>query len=406
MLDWKYFPHIFDCIYNNLDGQGLEVVRMTCSRLRSRAEKDLWESVTMTHKTLFSSSPDTVPQPEAVLLTKTQLYSSRFHTPLPRAHENGHAEITKVVNVSHPPVLRCQYNGAEEWEDPGQCPVARHVLAIDRKMGCDVVVQLLQVDTYSCEDTDDAFDHTNCEALISSQLLWSAHEQSDENYIYPLPAAEHIFKLTYPTRSGVAPLQVTSSNIYGPYDITIILVPERTEHSLLNRGNELEGSYNPGLFLEAVAEAADGHLCSRITFVAVDTWPPEGSPALPTPQTSNAAFADGYKDCLERRVTGIDRVEVISWAEMRQRFGDTVCNVVMSDSALPSSIRDVHPPWVSYFSQAIAFGFTGYRQLHITLPPSITYPSPNSPRHRPPPRDSPCTPLLLSVRTPRRRHVA
>lgn len=43
MLDWKFFPHIFDNIYEYLDGQGLDAIRLTCAALRARAETDLWD---------------------------------------------------------------------------------------------------------------------------------------------------------------------------------------------------------------------------------------------------------------------------------------------------------------------------------------------------------------------------
>lgn len=350
MIDWKYFPHIFDCIYDNLDGEGLEALRSTCSSLRARVEKDLWEDVTISHRVLYASSSGSVPQPEAVILTLTQLYSARYDCPVPHAHANGHYS-TKVVNLAHPPTQLCWYGSEELYEDGRWCPIALHLLAVDEEMGPDVVVRLLDPDTYNCQDLEGAAYKLRCKTLVNSQALRTRQEQRDPNYLYAYPAKQNIFKLAYKSNPGSNVMGLFLAGFFPSrsHDATIVLHPQREEGAGDSGPRATEGApFDLSSLLQDLAEA--GQEFREIFVVATDTWPPEGPFELrhQTPEISETAFAAAWKRCFEgdkESSPPSDRIEVISWPDARFKFGNTVCDLLMSEPSPLRLSQDGAPPW-------------------------------------------------------------
>lgn len=353
MLDWKFFPHIFDNIYDYLDGQGLEAMRLTCSSLRARAETDLWEQVILSHRVLHVSSPGSATRPEAVILTQTQLYSSLYDSPLPHAYANGH-KVTEVVNITHPPTTFCLYRCercVEECEhDDAECPLACHLTAVINTMGFEVVFQLLDADTHNCHDLDSALDRLGCEALIVSQRLRTSDEQNKANHLYRYPINQHIFKLSYASKGGYE-TQPVVTNSYTPFpvnDFTIVLHPREENHTEGVRPraatNEVE-SFDLSSFLGSLAE--EGRLRAPIFVVATDTWPPEGPLELrrPTPQISEPAFQAALETCTRRGEGQVDRIQVITWPDARLKFGNKVCDLLMSEPSPLRLSQDNGPPW-------------------------------------------------------------
>lgn len=350
MLDWKYFPHIFDCIYDSLDGEGLEAVRSTCSSLRARAEKDLWEDVTISHRVLYTSSSGSVPQPEAVILTLTQLYSARYDCPVPHALANGH-HGTKVVNLAHPPTRLCWYDKGELHHDGRWCPIALHLSAVSRTAGSDLVIHLLDADTYYCQALDDAVYSLDFKALVSSQKLRTSQEEGALNHLYANSGKENIFKLAYKFDAGSDMTPLSVSGFVSPElcDVTIVLHPQR-EKSVEDpdRVASEEVPLDLVSLLQDLAKA--GEEIKDIFIVATDTWPPEGPFELrhQTPEISEATFAAAWKRWFEgeeRSSPAVHRMKVISWSDARFMFGNTVCELLMSEPSPLWSSQEEAPLW-------------------------------------------------------------
>lgn len=348
MLDWRFFPHIFDRIYEYLDADGVNVVRVTCTKLRARVETDLWEHITLSHKILMSSSSNGDSRPEAVLYTKSQTYSARYGCPLPRAFQNGHPQITKTVNVVHPPgtmgeraLNHCENmrsrNDANPF--PDLCSTANHLWDIGEATEFKVAVQILRLDTYSCmEIRGRSATFESCINAYSLQNL--CHKQAGLIEQLTLSAPHQIFNLTYPGGGldSTWPIAINTALGDGLHTATIILRPDDIDYAL---GSEPALVHSTGIdwFVERMALAAQGNFCSTVTFVAVDHWPPEGPQdlSLSTPQTTVQAFKNSMKACetvWRTRWPGhtkfLKNVEIIEWGELRERVGDAACHLLAS----------------------------------------------------------------------------
>lgn len=362
MLDWKFFPHIFDRIYEYLDADGVNVVRVTCTKLRARAETDLWEHITLSHKIMMSSSSNGDSRPEAILYTKSQTYSARYGCPLPRAFENGHPEITTTVNVVHQPgiigkhmMMDCEgIRMSDDSDDddpyPDLCPTTNQLWDIGEATGYKVAVQILHPNTYRCSVLRHACHSARFQACICAYSLQNmCNEQSDPDDQLTLSAPHQIFNLTYPCRGldETWAIDISTRLGFGLHTATFILHPDDIDYAL---GPEPALVHSSGInwFIEQMATAAQDDFCTTVTFVAVEHWPPEGPQdlSLSTPQTTVQAFKRSMKACKTVWRTQwpghtkfLKNVEVIEWNELRERVGDAACHLLASTVPPPRGPR-------------------------------------------------------------------
>lgn len=345
MLDWQYYPHIFDSIYSHLDGESLDVVRRTCQSLRDRAETDLWEHVTLSPKILMASPSDSESRPEAVVLTLTQLYSTRHGTPLPAVYRNGHNKITrKTVTVLHPSIDGCEsdWDGCDHFAEFG-CPTAQHLTDIADCLAFDVAVRLDATNTLHCNDLVLLHCRAPFRSFVSFHRLAGDPEHKPTDYIR-LSAPRNIVSLAYACTGVQDPyVELMSPVGWCPHVLTIVLRPECVCGGSAGALPSDPAYLHPSgvdWFVRRLVPAADGSLCRKITFVAVESWPPDACPELrrPTPHTTKRAFEKAlraHRDFLNvaepHNLHTLENVEVIDWAQLRERAGDDVCGLLASD---------------------------------------------------------------------------
>lgn len=240
----------------------------------------------------------------------------------------------------------------DPFEESRECPVAHHLSAADRAMGCGIVLQLLDADTHNCEELDMVADRLRCETLITSFRLRTIHETSDINHLFPCPVTEHIFKLSYPStrRPYMQPLRVSVSGFFAsrPHDLTVVLHPAPRKYANDVEKLSYEESVDLEAILEGLAEQAGYEFCKVVYIVATDTWPPQGPSELlrKTPEISEAAFAAAVKSCRERGVENMNCIEVISWSDARHSYGSTACDLLASEPSPLRLSQDNACPWV------------------------------------------------------------
>lgn len=112
------------------------------------------------------------------------------------------------------------------------------------------------------------------------------------------------------------------------------------------KGSYLGRPYDVGLFLDDVSKSASDH-SGYITFVGVDSWPPELPYPLhkKTPHTSEAAFKVSHNSRAGQTVQGMDNIDIINWTDLRKRLGETVCNLLASEPSAIRAVRKAAPPW-------------------------------------------------------------
>ncbi|EJT45167.1 hypothetical protein A1Q2_05182 [Trichosporon asahii var. asahii CBS 8904] len=348
MLDWKYFPHIFDHIYDYLDADGMNVLRLTCTTLRHRVEIDLWEHITVSHGIMMCTTSDHHSRTEALVYTRPQTYSTRYGCPLPRAYQDGHPQITKTVNVVHHPgragkggISHCEDDRPEdhEWCCDSACPTADILECISTAIGARVAVQLLYPNTYRCSDLSFTCHFGGFHSCITAFPL-KALINSGPDYMIDVAAPQHIFKLAYPPRglATAGTVDFIKELIFKIHHIIVLLYPESSDDC----GNESACYHPSGVkpFVEGIVPCATESFVNKVTCVAIESWPPDAprGPRLLTPHTTSKAFRvalkaskESYRATQPDKVIFFNNINVISWEQLREQVGETTCSLLAKD---------------------------------------------------------------------------
>lgn len=325
----------------------MNVLRLTCTTLRHRVEIDLWEHITVSHGIMMCTTSDHHSRTEALVYTRPQTYSTRYGCPLPRAYQDGHPQITKTVNVVHFPgrKMRRRLSYCEDdWPGDsdyrsGSCPAANKLGSIIEAIGASITVQLLHPDTWCCLGISLVCQRGGFRSCITAYPLEALTKPGPKELV-ELYAPQHLFKLAYPPRglTTACTIQFMKRFMFSIQRIIVLLHPESSDD--FDSGPACFHPSGVESFVEGIVSCVTGSFVNKVTFVAIESWPPDAQrgPRLSTPDTTGKAFRaalnaskESYRAQEPDKVTFFENINVISWEQLREQVGETTCSLLAKD---------------------------------------------------------------------------